>query len=179
MSAFIDLTGQRFGKLTVICENGRKYHSAAVWLCKCDCGREVSVLAGSLRRGASTSCGCAQNKWLSERKIAEKHGGARTTPHGGKERLYRVWCGMKERCYSPKHNRYENYGGRGISVCDEWRDNYSAFREWALAHGYTPEAPRGACTIDRIDVNGDYCPGNCRWVDNKTQCNNKRRPKNV
>ena len=86
---------------------------------------------------------------------------------------------MKERCYSPKHNRFKDYGGRGIKICEEWRNNYAAFREWAMANGYDPEAPRGACTIDRIDINGNYCPENCRWVDNKTQCDNKRRLPNV
>lgn len=153
----IDLTGQRFGKLTVIsvAENhGRR----SAWHCKCDCGKEVDVITESLRSGNTKSCGCTHG---------ENHGCA-------DDRLYGVWRAMKTRCTNPNSKKYPSYGGRGISVCDEWLHSFTAFRDWALTHGYDYDAPYGACTIDRIDVDGNYCPENCRWVDSKTQVRNRR-----
>ena len=91
-----------------------------------------------------------------------------------KERLYNVYLGMRHRCYDPKIKNYRLYGGRGIKICDEWLNDYSVFREWAYANGYDENAPRGKCTIDRIDNNGDYTPQNCRWVDMKTQRKNQQ-----
>ena len=173
MGAFIDLTGQRFGHLTVLQQKGHD-HTNVTWLCKCDCGKEKTVNGRSLRIGRTTSCGCSQYKWLKTKKIAEHHGGSRTKQYGGKERLYRVWLGMRQRCNNPNCNRYSLYGGRGISICSEWND-YSVFRGWAMEHGYNPEASRGECTIDRIDVNGNYEPSNCRWVNMKTQRENQRK----
>ena len=170
MPAFIDLTGQRFGKLTVV-ERAGKAHTSVLWSCRCDCGNIVQVPSTSLRKGATKSCGCTQYRWLSEQKPSMTHGGARV---GKKERLYRVWCAMIERCENPNNIHYHLYGGRGISVCPEWRRDYAAFREWAMTSGYDPFAPRGKCTIDRIDNNSLYAPYNCRWVDNKIQCSNKR-----
>lgn len=100
-------------------------------------------------------------------KYEIKHGGART-------KLYLAWSNMKGRCYRKSMKGYKNYGGRGINVCDEWRHSFPAFREWALTHGYVEEAESRKFTLDRIDVNGDYSPDNCRWIDNKSQQNNKR-----
>lgn len=90
------------------------------------------------------------------------------------ERLYNVWNSMKSRCYNPNVASYKNYGGRGIEVCDEWAHNFPTFQKWAIENGYDPDAPYGECTIDRIDVNGNYEPSNCRWVSMDVQRYNKR-----
>lgn len=170
MGAFIDLTGQRFGRLTVIERAGTR-NRMALWRCKCDCGEETLSISGSLRSGASKSCGCSRRSHLVESPPRRTHGGSR------RDRLYRVWRGMIDRCYYPSHNRYTEYGGRGIFICEEWRHDYGTFREWALASGYDADAARGECTIDRIDVDGPYAPWNCRWVDSSTQARNKRNTK--
>lgn len=163
MGAFVDLTGQRFGRLTVIERSNNKGRRVA-WLCYCDCGNKVIALSERLIAGRNKSCGCLHKELLSKGVL--KHGKRKT-------RLYGVYSGIKERCYNPRHNRYYRYGGRGITMCDEWRDNFQAFYDWAMANGYDENAPFGECTIDRIDVNGNYCPENCRWVDMKTQNCNK------
>lgn len=153
MSRFKDLTGIRFGKLVAIKPCGKK-EKKTVWLCKCDCGNEVEIVGTALSSGNAKSCGC----------ITKKHGMFGT-------RIYNVWHTMKERCYVPSQSSYKNYGGRGIKVCDEWQE-FIPFMKWAYANGYDENAPRGQCTLDRIDYNGDYCPENCRWVDMNVQHNN-------
>lgn len=164
MSALKDLTGLRFGRLTVIERAGNNKQKRATWRCQCDCGIEVVVASNDLINGDTRSCGCFRSELLIERN----------TSHGLRHtRLYAVWLGMKERCYIPSSVRYPRYGGRGITICNEWRDDFQAFYEWAMANGYDENAPRGQCTIDRIDNDKGYAPENCRWVDLKTQQNNK------
>lgn len=165
--ALLDISGQRFNKLTALYPTGEKSKNGhnAIWMCLCDCGNLTKANTGQLRCGGKKSCGCA----------VIEHASNLNRIHGGREeRLYSVWIDMRRRCSDPKDRNYKNYGGRGISVCDEWATDYSAFREWAVSAGYDELAARGVSTLDRIDVNGNYEPVNCRWVNSKTQCNNKR-----
>lgn len=153
------LVGKRFGRLTVVSYFGKTEYGSLKWNCQCDCGNEVVVFGNLLKSGHTQSCGC-----LSRESIKK-----RSTTHGGSDsRLYRIWHGMKARCFRTTDQNYCRYGGRGITVCNEWKTDFKAFYDWAISHGYADDL-----TIDRIDNDGDYCPENCRWVGAKTQCNNK------
>lgn len=160
-----DLTGKRFGRLTALKLNYRDKKSNSYWLCKCDCGKETTVLIGSLTSGNTQSCGCFREE-QSNKALIE-----RSTTHGysNKERLYSIWHSMKLRCYTKSNISYKYYGKRGIEICDEWKNDYSNFRNWALQNGYEK-----GLTIDRIDVDGNYEPGNCRWTSYKGQARNRK-----
>ena len=159
------MIGMRFGRLTVIGEGPKKNRQRS-WICQCDCGNTTApIKQGNLPR--TKSCGCWKKERLQESPIARKHKRSNT-------RLYYIWQAMKQRCFTSTHRSYELYGGRGITVCDDWRNSFSSFEEWALKNGYNERADFGQCTLDRIDVNGDYTPNNCRWTTMKVQQNNRR-----
>lgn len=166
-----DLLGQRFGRLLVVSKSEERCNSGIKWNCLCDCGNSVCVPGLNLRCGDTRSCGCLQKEMVA----------ARMTSHGAtvgrkRDRLYGVWAGMLTRTRNPNADNYKYYGGRGISVCDDWL-RYENFRDWALNNGYDDMADHGKCTIDRVDDDGDYCPNNCRWVSASVQANNQRSNK--
>ena len=156
-----DLTGKRFGKLVVVGLDDKGTRKT-YWVCQCDCGNIKSVRSDSLQCGAIKSCGCLKKE---QDKINL------TANHSHKQsgtRIYYIWQGIKNRCGNPNDARYMRYGGRGIKVCEEWKNSFETFWEWALNSGY-----KDNLTIDRINNDGDYCPDNCRWADAATQCNNR------
>ena len=169
-----ELSGRRFGELTVIGRSGVTNDRHIVWSCICDCGALAYVSEKDLVSGHTQSCGCLQRARTSVAHY--KHGGRKA--HTNTERLYSVWSEMRGRCHNPANKSYRYYGGRGIKVCSEW-SKYSKFREWAVVAGYNPSAPYGKCTIDRINNEGNYEPNNCRWVDMATQNKNRRSPEEV
>jgi hypothetical protein len=155
----IDLTGKKVNRLTVLRKVESDKYGHPRWLCRCDCGNETVVWGSELRRGRIQSCGC----WKKERmgELNKKHG------HKN-DRLYNTWAGMIQRCENPKAHNYKDYGGRGISVCEEWHD-FMCFFRWSMENGYNDDL-----TIDRINNDAGYEPDNCRWTTYKTQANNKR-----
>lgn len=163
MSKLIDLTGQRFGRLTVIERVENAPNRARQWLCLCDCGKETIVVSSSLNSGRTRSCGCLSIQKASERIVSL------STTHGrSKTRLYSIWCGMKNRCKNTTHQAYSNYGGRGITVCEDWLNDFNAFYDWAMENGYQDDL-----SIDRTDNDKGYSPENCRWRTAKEQNQNK------
>ena len=160
----VDYTGNAVGNLTVIECIGRQ-NKKKIWRCLCSCGNETVVRSDHLKDGRVISCGCVGR---------EKRSVARVTHHQSRTRLYHVWLNMKNRCYNKNVRSYKNYGANGVNVCSEWMD-FETFSKWAYETGYNPNAEYGKCTLERINVYGNYCQENCTWVDAKAQANNRRR----
>jgi hypothetical protein len=162
MAKFIDLKGKIIGRITVLENMGKDHNGGYIWLCKCECGTVKNIKSRSLTSGTK-SCGCLQREAVSKNNkiVFTKH---KLKGHP----IHSLWSNIKTRCYNPKGSCYENYGGRGISICEEWRNDFLSFYNWALNNGWEK-----GLQIDRIDNNSNYEPSNCRFVTNKENCNNK------
>ena len=157
-----DLTGQQFGRWTVMSYQPKQRKDGklrSAYLCRCSCGTESVIDTDNLKSGRTLSCGCLKVERQSERQ--KTHGESDT-------KLYNVWCAIKRRCYNKNTKAYSRYGGRGISMCAEWKESYESFRDWAYDNGYC-----SGLTVDRINNDGDYSPDNCRLTTIKEQCNNR------
>jgi hypothetical protein len=168
MPKFIDLSGKKFGRLQVI-KRASNYRqpsgkSIVMWECKCECGSVSVVSSSNLLSGNSKKCKCCNEKEFKDYLTngQRKHGDST-------KRLYRIWRGMKTRCLNSKTKEFDSYGGRGISICEDWKNSYETFREWALLNGYADDL-----TIDRKNVDGNYEPSNCRWISISEQQSNRR-----
>ena len=165
MSRKAELKGKKFGRLYVLESAGSDSRGNQLWSCECECGNIITAKGYNLTGGVTHSCGCFKKEQL--KKSITKHGHYYT-------RLRNVWNTMLQRCSNENTKAYKWYGARGIKVCAEWKNSFPAFREWALANGYDETAKRGDCTIDRINVDGDYEPSNCRWTTMAEQQRNRR-----
>ena len=155
-----NIIGKKFGRLRVVEYIGPDSRGRSVMRCTCDCGNQKNAHIGALRSGDAKSCGCITRENNATR--AAKHNSSYT-------KLYKVWRHIKDRCFNENTENYKHYGGRGITMCSEWKDSFIAFQEWALTAGY-----KEGMSIDRINVDGDYSPDNCRWTTSLEQARNKR-----
>ncbi len=158
MSRLIDITGNRYNNLVVIKKAYSTEKGIPVWECLCDCGKTTLVRGSNLKSGAVKSCGCL---------VRQK---GRNSTHGmSHTRLYHVWVGMRNRCYNKSFRSFKDYGLRGIKVCDEWKNSFESFMKWANENGYND-----GLTIERINIDDDYCPSNCTWIPANQQQGNRR-----
>ena len=157
-----DISGNRYGRLIVLGDSGKRKYREVVWKCLCDCGNIVNIQTGNLRSGKSTSCGCFQKECVRNLALSRiTHGESHT-------RLYKIWCHMMNRCHNNKNSRYKDYGGRDIYVSKEWHD-FLIFKAWALSNGYQENL-----TIERLNVDDGYNKDNCTWITRCQQARNKR-----
>lgn len=165
MGKIKNLINNKYGRLTVIEQDYTFCGRGTKWICQCDCGKVVSINSGNLKSGNTKSCGCLHDELSSARysKINYKHGLS-------KHRLNHVWAGMKQRCFNPKATEYSAYGGRGITVCDEWKNNYESFFNYVSKLQHFDEK---GYSLDRINNNGNYEPGNVRWATLTQQYENR------
>lgn len=158
-----DLCGQSFGRMTVVLEAGRDKHKNVLWKCVCECGNVSFATTHDLESGHTRSCGCLRSEVTTSKNTRN-----RSTKRSNDIHLYNVWAAMKQRCCNSNHARYKDYGGRGITLCNQWMD-YEPFYEWAMANGY-----RRGLDIDRINNDAGYSPDNCRFITRQQNCRNKR-----
>ena len=156
MGNYKDLTGNKYNMLTVLRRLPNSGNNA-VWECRCDCGNITKVTSGNLKNGSVKSCGCL------------RHINTSATHNKTNTRLYRIWAAMKQRCYNSNYHAYKNYGGRGIAICDDWVNSFDNFYNWAIDNGY-----REDLSIERINVDDNYCPNNCTWITLAQQAQNRR-----
>ena len=156
----MDRTGHVYHSLTVVDRAGNKGEKV-LWNCICNCGGTTTATSSDLTTGNTRSCGCLRVE--TSRESLTTHGWSKT-------RLHRTWCGIKNRCQNANASDYSYYGGRGILMYQDWSDSFEVFKNWALVTGYTD-----TLTIERVDVNGNYCPENCTWVTQQVQTRNRRK----
>ena len=157
MSKLIDMTGEKFGRLTVLervydKEREDNQHTT-FWKCRCECGNYIIASRNHLKDGHIRSCGCLhdENACIVNKTHGKTH-----------ERIHAIWTNLKQRCTNPNNAKFKRYGARGIKVCDEWANSFENFYEWSIQHGFDPNLPASECTIDRINNDGNYEPSNCR-----------------
>ena len=166
MAQFNDLSGNRFDMLLVLHRVENSPDGYVQYLCLCDCGNTKVIKGHNLLNGKTHSCGCLKKKMMAEKQFIHGEAGSR---HCQPNRLYRIWRGMVDRCTRPNFRQWKDYGGRGITVCNEWRNDYQNFKQWAYSNGYDDNL-----TIDRKNNDGNYEPSNCRWIPFEEQMNNRR-----